>query len=62
MTKPLPTSGPRPHVDDLLDELFEEIAAKVKAGEAVDLEAYVRDFPEQAERLRRLLPAMLKTV
>jgi hypothetical protein len=43
--------------DPALAELFEEIAGKLQAGEPIDLQAYARQYPEQAERLRRLLPA-----
>ena len=43
---------------DQLDDLFEEIAAKVQAGEPVDLEKYAATSPESAERIRRLLPAI----
>src|SRR5690242_1240524 len=42
----------------ILVDLFEEIASKLQAGEPVDLEGYVRAYPEQAEQLRRLLPAI----
>jgi hypothetical protein len=44
--------------DAVLVDLFEDIAAKVQAGEPVDLEAYARAHPEQAEPLRRLLPTI----
>jgi Flp pilus assembly protein TadD/serine/threonine protein kinase len=50
--------GPASGHDPILDELFDEIANRLQAGESVDLEAYVRDHPAQAERLRQLLPAM----
>jgi tetratricopeptide (TPR) repeat protein len=53
-SSPRPASGS----DPVLGELFDEIATRLQAGEAVDLEGYVRDHPEQAERLRQLLPAM----
>ncbi len=51
-----PASTPLRHTDRALDDLFEEITAKIQAGEPVDLEAYAREFPEQAARLRQLLP------
>jgi serine/threonine protein kinase/Flp pilus assembly protein TadD len=35
------------------------LANRLQTGERVDVEAYVRAHPEQAERLRRLLPAVL---
>jgi serine/threonine protein kinase/Flp pilus assembly protein TadD len=44
--------------DAVLVELFEEIATQLQAGNAVDLEAYVQEHPEQAEELRRLLPTI----
>jgi serine/threonine protein kinase len=41
-----------------LADLVEEIAARAQAGERVDLEAYLRDHPGHADRLRGLLPAV----
>jgi serine/threonine protein kinase/Flp pilus assembly protein TadD len=38
--------------------LVEEISGKVEAGEDFDVEAYARDYPEHADRLRQLLPAI----
>src|SRR6516165_5872357 len=48
-----------PGSDALTAELVEELANRLQTGERVDVEAYVRAHPEQAERLRRLLPAVL---
>ena len=47
----------QPEEEDILDVLFEEIAGKVQAGEAVDIEEYSARFPEHATRLRGLLNA-----
>jgi hypothetical protein len=44
--------------DAVLSDLFDEITAKLQAGEPVDVDAYARDYPELAEPLRRLLPAV----
>jgi len=43
--------------DELLDDLFEEITAKVQAGEPVDIEQYARRLPQHAERIRSLFEA-----
>jgi hypothetical protein len=39
-------------------EAVEELAARVAAGEAVDLEVLCRRYPEAAVQLRRLLPTV----
>ena len=44
--------------DGVLDDLFDQLTAKVQAGEPVDVEAYAREYPEQADRLRSLVPAI----
>jgi hypothetical protein len=44
--------------DPLAAELLEELAAKLQAGEPLDLEACIQKHPEYAERLRRLLPTV----
>jgi serine/threonine protein kinase/tetratricopeptide (TPR) repeat protein len=44
--------------DDVLARLVEEVADRLRAGEAVDLEEYAGRHPERAEELRRLLPAL----
>ena len=44
--------------DRILGELAEELAGRLRAGEPVDIEAFLADHPEQAESLRRLLPAI----
>ncbi len=42
----------------VLDSVIEELANRLQAGEPVDREAILARYPEQAESLRRLLPAM----
>src|SRR5262245_4710865 len=44
--------------DPVLENLIEEFARSVGAGEAVEVEEYVRHYPEHAERLRKTLPAL----
>jgi serine/threonine protein kinase len=44
--------------DTALGWIIEELAGRVQAGEPVDLQAVLADHPGQAERLRRLLPAI----
>ena len=44
--------------DSALDDLIEELTAKIHSGEAVDLAEIARRYPEHAERLRRLMPAL----
>jgi serine/threonine protein kinase len=42
----------------LLDDVIEEVANRLQAGDAVDCEAILAQYPEHAESLRRLLPAI----
>jgi tetratricopeptide (TPR) repeat protein len=51
---PAPPTEP----DAALDELLDRVAEKIRAGEAVDVEALAREHPERAGELRRMLPAM----
>src|SRR5439155_11692059 len=53
-------SVPRPSAsaDPVLDELIEQCAGRLEAGESVDVEDLAHVHPEQAEQLRKLLPAM----
>jgi tetratricopeptide (TPR) repeat protein len=44
--------------DPVVAELVEDLANRLQAGEAIDLETVIREHPGQAERLRRLLPAV----
>src|SRR2546421_10895636 len=43
---------------DSLADLVEELTARLKGGEAVDLEGFVAAHPSQASELRRLYPAL----
>jgi serine/threonine protein kinase len=49
---------PSSELDQQLAELLAEAADKLRAGEPVDLSDYVRRYPDFAERLEQLLPAM----
>jgi eukaryotic-like serine/threonine-protein kinase len=51
---PARTSGD----DPVLAQWLEEVKARLEAGEPVDLDTYMRENPERAERLRRLLPTI----
>jgi serine/threonine protein kinase/Tfp pilus assembly protein PilF len=42
----------------VLDDVIEEVANLLQAGDAVDVEAILTRYPEHAESLRRLLPAI----
>jgi serine/threonine-protein kinase len=44
--------------DPVVAELVEDLANRLQAGEPIDLEAVMREHPDQADRLRRLLPAV----
>src|SRR5262245_13757018 len=44
--------------DSSLADWVEELADRIQAGERLDLSGYAREFPERAEELRRLLPAI----
>jgi WD40 repeat protein/serine/threonine protein kinase len=52
------TTGDQTGADASLADWVEELADRIQAGEAVDLDAYTREFPERAEELRRLLPTI----
>src|SRR5262249_49727536 len=41
-----------------LAELVEAVTSRLKAGGAIDLDAFLREHPAHADELRRLLPAM----
>src|SRR5260370_30122323 len=53
MTQPLSLRD-----DEVLGEFIDKIAGQIQAGETVDLEAFLRDYPGQAEELKELLPAI----
>jgi serine/threonine protein kinase len=42
-----------------LENLLEEVAGRLEAGETVDVEAFAAAHPEHADQLRRVLPTML---
>ena len=44
--------------DARLAELIDELTARLQAGAPIDLEACLREHPEHAERLEKLLPAL----
>jgi WD40 repeat protein/serine/threonine protein kinase len=44
--------------DPVVADLVEDLANRLQAGESLDLEAVIREHPAQADRLRRLLPAV----
>jgi serine/threonine-protein kinase len=44
--------------DGVLADLVAEITDRLHAGERVDVDEYLDRYPERAERLRRLLPAL----
>jgi eukaryotic-like serine/threonine-protein kinase len=48
----LPTGG------DALEDLIEECTNRLQRGEHVDVELLARDHPDQADRLRRILPSL----
>jgi WD40 repeat protein/serine/threonine protein kinase len=50
-------SGDAPD-DPVLVELVAELADRIEAGGAVDLEQLVRQYPEWADQLRRMLPTI----
>ncbi len=58
MISPVTTNRPSSELDQQLAELLAEAADKLRAGEPVDLSDYERRYPDYAERLEKLLPAM----
>jgi WD40 repeat protein/serine/threonine protein kinase len=58
MTAAAPGSSPITASDAVLNDLVEEFANKLQAGEPVDLQAYALQHPDHAEQLLRLLPAV----
>jgi WD40 repeat protein/serine/threonine protein kinase len=58
MNQAAPVRDPTNSGDQALGVLVDELTARLQAGGPVDLEAYVRDYPQFAEQLRRLLPAL----
>jgi WD40 repeat protein/serine/threonine protein kinase len=58
MSVPLPATGPGVIAEDDLAEVVEHLTARLKAGEAVDLDACLAAHPDHAAELRRLIPAL----
>ncbi len=46
--------------DDLLDRLVEEFAARLRRGERPALKEYADRYPELADEIRELFPAMVE--
>ena len=42
----------------VLDDVIEDVANRLRTGDAVDCEAILAEYPEHAESLRRLFPAI----
>ena len=51
-------SGVTSSYDPILDDVIEDLANQIQAGEPVDAEAILARYPERADSLRRLLPAI----
>ena len=45
-------------IDPRLGVLIDELTNRLHAGERVEIEDYVRRYPDLAERIRRLIPAL----
>jgi WD40 repeat protein/serine/threonine protein kinase len=58
MIEPVPPSVQSQTADPILDDLLAEFASRLQAGTGADLDTFIRDHPERAEVLRRLLPAI----
>jgi WD40 repeat protein/serine/threonine protein kinase len=58
MTQPVPIAGQSGSAEDGLVAIIEELTTRLQAGERVDVEPYIRAHPEQAERLRNVVPAL----
>ncbi len=57
MTRAIATSGSSTR-SRLLAELLERVTARVRAGEPADFDGLLAEYPEHAEELRRLMPAV----
>jgi serine/threonine protein kinase len=53
-----PSAPSQKDSDVILAEVVEEFTNRLQSGESVDVESYVQKYPEHAERLRQLLPAL----
>jgi serine/threonine protein kinase/Tfp pilus assembly protein PilF len=58
MSPSLAEAAPSPSAEHGLAEVIEELTAKLKGREAVDLPAYLAAHPQHAAELRRLYPAL----
>jgi hypothetical protein len=58
MTTHLDLSMTTCKTDPVLDQLIEELANKLQAGEPVDVSTYARRYPDHADTLRRVLSAL----
>jgi hypothetical protein len=58
MTQATPAASQPRSLDGSLADLIEELSAKIEAGDAVDLPAYLEAHPAHAAELRRLVPAL----
>jgi serine/threonine protein kinase len=58
MTQPPSLREATGSADARLAELLDELTARFQEDQPLDLDAYVRDHPEHAERLSQLLPAL----
>jgi hypothetical protein len=52
------TSPSRSQADSVFDKLVQELVDKLQAGDAVDVDDYRCRYPEQAEKLKQLIPAV----
>ena len=57
MTRAIATSGSATG-SRLLAELLERVTSRVRAGEPADFDGLLAEYPEHAEELRRLMPAV----
>lgn len=55
MTVPITSKS---DADLVLADLFEEVTRRLEAGEPLDVEAFAAEYPDCAEQLRELLPAL----
>ena len=58
MRKPTSNNRNDSPSEQLCADLLELIMQRIQRGELVDLEACLKEFPQQVEKLQGLLPAM----
>jgi serine/threonine protein kinase/tetratricopeptide (TPR) repeat protein len=51
-------STPNTEADPIVDELVDQFARKLQAGESIDVEEFASQHPDQADKLLLILPAM----